>query len=320
MSPSWDSTHCPEAPSSRDPRKGWLLPVPPPTCHHGPDSSKASISPVWRCRVPWRGQYPSHGTEPGDIEGQKPTQKPSPGPWGRAGGSPGAPQPESPGSRAHPGGTGDSDGDPTVSPSRPRPPHPPGHAAGPGVMGKAARNRDTARAIRACPLPQPPRRGDGHKPPQSGGKAQMPLRPPRPRRVPARTRCRSASGTGTGCPAASSRSGSPGGCGAAVPGGGGGSASRHRVMPSRSPLFSCLGCPSPMVPGTQSRIVPTTAPRGDARACSRPRATTPDPAATAGDSPGGHEPLPRGRCPINPPRLGVNDLGAVSVPGGRGPL
>lgn len=51
------------------------------------------------------------------------------------------------------GGTGDRDGDPAVSPSWPRPPHPPCRTAGLGVMGKAARSGDTARAIQR---PSPP--------------------------------------------------------------------------------------------------------------------------------------------------------------------
>lgn len=51
------------------------------------------------------------------------------------------------------GGTGDRDGDPPVSPSWPRPPRPPSCSAGPGVMGKAARNRDSARAIQRLSPP-----------------------------------------------------------------------------------------------------------------------------------------------------------------------
>lgn len=244
-------------------------------------------------------------------------QKPRPGPWGHAGSSPGAPQPEPPGSRMHAEGTGDRDGDPAVSPSWPRPPHPPCCRAGRGVMGKAARNRDTARAI---PSLSPPAAatamGTATSHPQSAEKAQMPLGPPCPQHLPD-------AGVPPGraaaprqhrpAPAAPVAVAGPSPA-VAVPAG---TASCHPA----APLFSCLGFPSPMVPAAQSRIVPPTAPRGDARVCSRPRATTPDPAATAGDSPGGQEPLPRGWRPINPPRFSVNDLRAVSVAGGGpGPL
>lgn len=50
--PGVTRTHCPEARSSRHPRKGWLLPVPPSTCHqhHGPKSSKAPEPPSAQSR------------------------------------------------------------------------------------------------------------------------------------------------------------------------------------------------------------------------------------------------------------------------------
>lgn len=85
---------------------------------------------------------------------------------------------------------------------------------------------------------------------------------------------------------------------------------RHRVMPSRSPLFSCLCFMSPMVPGTQSRIVAPPAPRVMPAAVPGPvpPALTPLPPQGTAPSPrggqGGHEPPPRGWCRIKPSRLG----------------
>lgn len=63
MSPRWDRTPCPEAPSSRDPGNGWPLPAPSPPCpqHHGPrlsqvlKSPKTSINPGSGHCVPRRG-------------------------------------------------------------------------------------------------------------------------------------------------------------------------------------------------------------------------------------------------------------------------
>lgn len=79
-------------------------------------------------------------------------QKPSPGPWGHTGSSPGAPQPESPGSRVHPQGAQGTGmvtlQCPQAGRGRLGPP-----PAGPGVMGKAARNRDSARAIQRLSPP-----------------------------------------------------------------------------------------------------------------------------------------------------------------------
>lgn len=96
------------------------LPVPStivPSCLESPRKPKASIDPSSGRCVPREGQRPGHSTEPGDIEGQKPLGKPSPGPQRDTGGSLGTPQPEPPGSHAGPWGYkghGDRHGDPVV--------------------------------------------------------------------------------------------------------------------------------------------------------------------------------------------------------------
>lgn len=85
---------------------------------------------------------------------------------------------------------------------------------------------------------------------------------------------------------------------------------RHHVMPSRSPLFSCLCFASPMVPGTQSCIVAPPAPRvmpASVPGPVPPPLTLLPPQGTAPipwGGQGGHEPLLWGSCRIKAPRFG----------------
>lgn len=169
VSPRRDRTLCPEAPGSRDPRKGWLLPVPPPTCHqhHGPKSSKAPKPPS----APSRGAV-SHGGD--NIQATAQSQGTSKD-RNRRRSQALAPGDALAAAQGHPNRShlaavwtrGDSDGDPAVSPRRPRPPHPPGCTAGPGVMGKAAAAGTRRGPFLACPLPQPPPlRGRGQTTPE----------------------------------------------------------------------------------------------------------------------------------------------------------
>lgn len=167
------------------------------------------------------------------------------------------------------GGQGDRDSDPAVSLWWPRPPHPP-----PAPLASGSWERLRAGTRRGppgpCPFLQPPPlRGGGRERAapvhwvnwESGGyhwDHPIPIAPLGTRHLPdagmppgwtpiARQHLpASATPPVTPIPAAWP---SPA---AAVP-------ARHRVIPSRSPLFSCLCFTSPMVPGTQSRIVAPTA-------------------------------------------------------------
>lgn len=94
---------------------------------------------------------------------------------------------------------------------------------------------------------------------------------------------------------------------------------RHRVMPSRSPLFFCLCFTSPMVPGTQSRIVAPPAPRLIPASVPGPvpPPLTPLPPQGTAPSPqsgqGGHEPPLRGWCQIKPPHFGDGLLALITA-------
>lgn len=106
---------------------------------------------------------------------------------------------------------------------------------------------------------------------------------------------------------------------------------RHHVIPSRSPLFSCLCFASPMVPGTQSSIVAATAPRvmpASVPGPVPPPLTPVPPQGTAPDPQGGQrglEPSPRGWCQMKAPCFGdrlwaLTLAGRAGCQGGPGPL
>ena len=121
-------------------------------------SPRKSPSAVARSSESHRG--PVRGTEPGDIEGQKPRGRPSAGPWGRGGAVPSeAVQPT--GDERH----GDGDGGPAL---------PPGHGNG-RAWGHSEGRRH--------PSPQC-RNGDGDEPPQGRIGAVSPRPPPHCRTYP----------------------------------------------------------------------------------------------------------------------------------------
>lgn len=322
MSPRWDRTCCPEVPSSRDPRKGWLLPAPPPTCrqHHGPKSSKApkpSSAPSRGAVFHGGDNIPATAQSQGTSKDRNRRRSQALALGDTLAAALGHPNRSHLAAACIHGGTGDRDGDPAVSPSWPRPPHSPSCSAGPGVMGKAARNRDSARAIQR---PSPPAAataaGTGTSQPRARGKR----------------RCHGGHRVPSGAQHLPD---------AGVPPGRAPAARQHRPAPA-APLAVARPSPAVAVPaGTASchpaaPCFPASAshPRWYRRhkaalSLRRPRGVMPasvpgpvppplTPLPPQGTAPGGHEPLPRGWCPINPPRFSGNDLRAVSVAGGGG--
>lgn len=326
MSPRWDRTPpTPKSPAPETPGRAGSCLSCPLRVHCGPrwpqvlESPKASISLSSGCRVPWGGDSvlamaQSQGMSK-DRNRQGNQALALGGTLVVAWGHPN--QSHLRAVRVHGGdrGHGDRDGDPAVALWWPRPPHPPPAPLAPGSWERL-RVGTCQGSPGACPLPQPPPpRGTGTSHPRALGELGKhsghwghpvpiaPLGAPHlpdagvpPGWAPAARQHLPAPAAPPAAPIPAAWT-SPA---AAVP-------ARHRVTPSRSPLFSCLCFASPMVPGTQSRIVAPPAPRVMPASVPGPvpPPLTPLPPQGTAPSPrggqGGHEPPPWGWCQIKPP-------------------